>query len=373
MKRNLLLGLLPLLLGFNLLLGLIHLPAADHTTADFRQLYTGGYMLRTGHGGELYQPAVQKYFEDRVVAQFPGWLPINHLAYEEILFVPLSLLPYRAAYLLFLGCNLLLLAVSACLLKNRWLMLAFPPLLVALGQGQDSIIMLALFCVAMVLMEKNREFLAGALIGLALFKFQIVLPIAALFFLWKRYRFIAGFAISATVAVLSSVAITGVRQMPDYLRSLFNASMTGTLGGKLALTGMPNLRGLCAAFLSVHWVGSLTILLSVALLVLAASKTMEKSAQWPLAILVASLASYHFLAHDASLLLIPVALLFETSWALTVMVPLSLIVLSTSYGFLLAIPMLVFTVTQLVRTPGSDAARSRLEPFPKPLGASLEA
>jgi len=364
MRRSFILGLLPLLLAFNLLICLIHSPTADRTTADFRQFYTGGYMLRTGRGGELYKPVVQKYFEDRVVAAFPGWLPINHLAYEDILFVPLSLVPYGTAYRIFLGFNLLLLVMSACLLKNWWLVLAFPPVLVALGQGQDSIIMLLLFCAAMLFMEKNRDVLAGAFVGLALFKFQIVLPIAALFFLWKRYRFVGGFAISATIAVLSSLAITGIREIPYYLRSLFNGAMTGTLGGKLMLTGMPNLRGLSAAFLSGHWIALLTVVLSLLLLLLAALKSPQNSEQWPIAILIASLSSYHFLAHDASLLLIPIALMYEKSWALTLMVPLSVLELSTSYGFLLAIPMLIFTVTHLLRTSASDAGFPPLEVSP---------
>src|SRR5436190_15346553 len=61
---DLLLGLLPLCIGFGLIFCTAFLPGALAGGADFRQLYTGGYMVRTGRAHDLYdfekQLAVQQ-------------------------------------------------------------------------------------------------------------------------------------------------------------------------------------------------------------------------------------------------------------------------------------------------------------------------
>lgn len=46
--QDLVIGLLPLLLGFQVLLTTVYVPLALQGLADFRQLYTGGHMIRTG-------------------------------------------------------------------------------------------------------------------------------------------------------------------------------------------------------------------------------------------------------------------------------------------------------------------------------------
>src|SRR5437016_2286920 len=73
--------------------------------ADFRQLYTAGYILRNGYGHQLYNRNLQTQLENVVVGPSDTPLPFNHLAYESLIFAPLSLFPYRTAYLIFLLVN----------------------------------------------------------------------------------------------------------------------------------------------------------------------------------------------------------------------------------------------------------------------------
>ena len=108
--RGLALGLPAYLIGIHLWTWLFLLPVFLGGRADFRQLYIGGYMLRTGHAHELYDYMAQKRFEDLLVSPAQVALPVNHLAYEELLFMPFSLMSYRTAYFAFLAFNLLLLA-----------------------------------------------------------------------------------------------------------------------------------------------------------------------------------------------------------------------------------------------------------------------
>jgi len=130
---------------------------------------------------------------------------MDHPAYENILFLPLSYLPYRAAFLVFALVNFAVLGLCSWLLQptfrvlsQRWkffpmlLFLSFFPITRAITQGQDSVFLLALLVGALVLFESEREFSAGLLTGAGFFKFQIVIPIALLFILWKRWRFSLG-------------------------------------------------------------------------------------------------------------------------------------------------------------------------------------
>src|SRR5215831_13738130 len=113
-------GLLPLFLGLELLAWVIILPAAMRGHADFRQLYAAGYMLRTGHGHELYNYNSQLQFQKQVVgpAQIP--LPFIRPAYCTLLFAAISVVTYGKAYLMFMGMNLAFLAISWWLMRP-WL------------------------------------------------------------------------------------------------------------------------------------------------------------------------------------------------------------------------------------------------------------
>src|SRR5206468_3433633 len=137
-------------------------------------------------------------YEHRLVP-IPTHLPANHLAYEHLLFAPLSLLTYRTAYLVFFALNIVLVVLTIKLLgpsgrtlSERWrffvpcVVVAFFPIWRALLQGQDSILLLTLLAEAMYVLEE-RPVLAGLLVGAGLFKFQIVLPVALLFLLWRQW------------------------------------------------------------------------------------------------------------------------------------------------------------------------------------------
>ena len=74
-------------------------------------------MVRSGNAHELYEYDAQLHFQNRLVSPGDIALPFNHLAYEALLFVPFSLLSYRAAYFALLGFNLTGLAITFKLLR----------------------------------------------------------------------------------------------------------------------------------------------------------------------------------------------------------------------------------------------------------------
>src|SRR6266568_4221012 len=204
-----------LMLGLQISGWIFFLPGAMQGHCDFRQLYAAGYMVRTSHRGELYDYGVEQKFQNNLASPEQIALPFNHLAYESLIFVPYSYFSYRLGYFVFLATNVAMLLFAIRLMAPWtgnlrsmlfWLPAAifftFLPVAAALMQGQDSIILLLLFCGAFVLLSEGKAFPAGILIGLGLFKFQIVLPVAVLFLLWRRWRFVAGFVASSATAVL---------------------------------------------------------------------------------------------------------------------------------------------------------------------------
>src|SRR5438552_15643776 len=260
--QDILLGILPIVFCMQFLAWLTFLPKALRGHADFRQLYVAGYMVRTRHRTQLYDYAAQTYFQNTLVSNDERALPFIRPAYQALMFVPFSLLPYRTAYLGFLLLNVLLLALAFLILQPRlrrlsrvWpglppaMFLGFYPVSLALMQGQDSILLLALLAGALVSLEQDRESAAGALIGIGLFKFQIVTPIVLLFLLWWRWRFARGFAASAMQVSLLSLLTIGWPQSVVFGRSLLavGAGLTGAtvaINFAFRVSVMPTLSGL---------------------------------------------------------------------------------------------------------------------------------
>jgi len=331
---DLLLGMLPILVGIQLLGWITFFPGALlHGHADFRQLYAAGYMVRTGHAGELYDIRAQQQFQDALVGSDERALPFIRPAYQALLFVPFSLLPYRSAYLAFLAVNLVLLAFAFRTLRSHmnhlmrvwrflpvFLFLVFYPISLAIMQGQDSILLLLLLAAALAALEGGHELRAGVLVGLGLFKMQVVIPIALLFLLWRRWRLFAGFALSACLLSLVSLWVVGFAPTAAYARSLLSVgtNMPAALQFPLRVSIMANLRGLFFGLLGdrlpAFWIQVLTIVTSVLVLLWVAFAIRGKqrgAGAFVLAITASLIVSYYLFVHDLSVLLIPIVVTLD--------------------------------------------------------------
>ena len=96
-------------------------------------------------------------------------MPYNHPPFEALLFVPFTLLEYWPAYLVWTALNLIMLAISVLILRRQFPQLgAVPPLVLGLGataffpvvsgifQGQDVILLLFLFVLAVVCLDRGK-------------------------------------------------------------------------------------------------------------------------------------------------------------------------------------------------------------------------
>ncbi len=333
--QDILLGILPIIFCMQFLAWLTFLPKALRGHADFRQLYVAGYMVRTGHRTQLYDYAAQTYFQNTLVSNDERALPFIRPAYQALMFVPFSLLPYRTAYLGFLLLNVLLLALAFLILQPRlrglsrvWpglppaLFLGFYPVALALMQGQDSILLLALLAAALVSLERNRDLTAGALAGVGLFKFQIVVPIVLLFLLWRRWRFVKGFMFSAILVGLLSFITSGWAETVVFVHSLLSVgaglpAVPGEINFPLRINIMANLRGLVYGLASLRasrlWLQVTTLLLSslVVISMRARGRQQPGGDALILAITAGVVVSYYLFIHDLSILLIPIVLTLD--------------------------------------------------------------
>jgi hypothetical protein len=302
---------------------------------DFTAFYAAGKCVQRGLGSQLYsmptQARTQQEFASGVKIR-NGPLPFTHPPFEAALFAPLAFLSYPAAYWVWNAVSLLALLVFLLLLRPHipkvrgWSEvlpflcgLAFFPIFVCLLQGQDSLLLLLLFGVAFVAMKSGREFVAGICLGLALFRFQLVLPVMAVLLLRRRWRMLAGFAVTAAALVGISAAVVGwggLMSYPHQLRQFSHVQAGAAMNPKV----MPNLRGVVAGLAGDGNLAQVLIgVLSLALVAWAAWKwkaggQAEFDLSFGLTLVVAVMVSYHLMAHDLSVLLLP--LLLAAEWLL---------------------------------------------------------
>lgn len=300
---------------------------------DFTIFYTAGKCILQGQGRQLYdletQFAIQREFASEVKHR-ENALPFNHPPFEALLFAPLARLPYVAAYLVWVVFNIALILGFWILLRPRLprlhhflpalpllAMFGFFPVIIALLQGQDSILLLFLYGLVFSALATGRNFAAGLCLGLALFKFQLVLPFVLVLLVRRQWRAVAGFVVAAFGLLVLSAAVVGWSGVMAYPGFVLGLSRSGAQAG-IDPRAMPNLRGLVAGALHLAGLPAtvLIIALSIALLALAAhwwrvQPRRQFMLGFSLCLTVTIITSYHMLTHDLSLLILAILLLAE--------------------------------------------------------------
>ena len=282
------------------------LSPARQERADFRAYYYAGEMVRTGRGHDLYQ----RYDPTNPTSAF------IHPAYEALLFMPLTFLRMRAAHLLWVILNCVVIYFAYRALRPElnhlrelfaWLPVgifaSYLPINEALMQGQDSFLLLLLVAMAFMRLCGGRFFEAGVWLGLGVFRFQFLAVVLVLFLLWRGWKLAAGFCASGFAMFLLSVAVAGFAAQKEYvnlLRRLADPSQQ-------PVSGMVNLRALMTA----SGAGSRAVLIGVSALMLLLVMWFGRGSSWNqrmlLAVAAACLLGYHTFLHDLSLLIVPIA------------------------------------------------------------------
>jgi hypothetical protein len=161
----------------------------------------------------------------------------------------------------------------------RYLLLCslFFPLWTVLILGQLTVLLLVLFALTFVYLQRGKDFRAGIFLGLGLFKFPVVLPFAFICFLRGKWRMMAGFAVAISLlGVLSVIAVgsTGVRSYANLLTDILRNPDNPAYRTMRVWDEMPTIKGVFAATLTGRLatvrISELTALVSAALVFFAA-------------------------------------------------------------------------------------------------------
>jgi hypothetical protein len=168
---------------------------------DYPAFYGAGRIIASGDWQNLYSPARQTEVQKTL---FPNkdfnLLPFSYPPFVALAYYPLSLLNYRISYLihtlLMVGALILTIQLIRPLnagidrypLTALALTLTFYPLLRAILGSQNTAILLLLIVASWQLILARRQWLAGLVLGLLLFKPQFAIPLIGLYVLSGRWR-----------------------------------------------------------------------------------------------------------------------------------------------------------------------------------------
>ncbi|MFI5118345.1 MAG: glycosyltransferase family 87 protein [Terriglobales bacterium] len=296
---------------------------------DFASFYTAGTLVRRGMSSELYNPAaqwkVQREFASEVKIR-QGPLPYIRPPFEALFFSVFARWPYTTALLLWTILKLALLAAIPFIVAGRgpwkehiplWavgiLTLGTFPEFMDLLMGQDAPLLAFLLAISFWQLATGRDKGAGFVLGLALFKFQLVIPFVAMLWIAGRKRVLPGFATSGVAVLAISVLLVGWRGLlhyPGYLLALNRATGVGLITAENQI----NLRGLLTLFVGrmpypgrIHWMLAPVALAAIAYTGLIWRKAGDRllAEGFGLAIIAAIVTSYYAYEYDLLLLIVP--------------------------------------------------------------------
>lgn len=302
----------------------------DLWDSDFRVFYTSAVLLRTDPQN-LYDPIAQATLQ-RALFYSPSAKDELILSFINpptalLTYLPVSYFPPRVAFFLYSGLSLIIESIAIYVLvrvfANHWspkqkilfilFSLSFTPTYINLISGQHSSSTLLLFTFALLSLSKLAWTRAGILLGLLTYKPQLIL--STLFFL-RHFKKMGRGIILGLIASLGLIALLISRyQMEFFATFLDYAASTSLEHGKVAqLSWQGFVHQLNLFFpLSPWWA---TLLLSAVTLiggtVLANNKrnSVFQTAAFSIPLLL--LGAIHIHTHDALLLLIPIAYLWDS-------------------------------------------------------------
>ncbi len=242
---------------------------------DFTISYFGAYMVHRGEGPKLYSVDEQIKVRNSLF-KHPNPLIYVHPPFEAFLFAPLAGLPFRRAYLIWGIVNAAIWLLLPYLLRPYApspkellgyiaLWLVFAPLGVGLFQGQTSLVLLLVYAATFISLKRGHDLKAGCWLGFGLFKFQFVLPFVLILFFRRKWRFLAGFLLTAALLGVFSLLAVGWRGVLGYVDLIMNASRRPASVTYGSAVDMPTLYGFVYAVLG-NWLSLRTLTIAVGII-----------------------------------------------------------------------------------------------------------
>ena len=284
---------------------------------DFITFYAASDLALHGKAALAYDPEIILAAEKAAVPGNTGLFLWHYPPVFQLAVLPLALLPYAAAYLVWLAAILgLYLAMVRALSDHRLalpLAAAFPAVLVCGLPAQNGFLSAGLLGFSLALLDR-RPVLAGMIGGLLIYKPQLAVLFPALLVATGQWRALAGACASAGAFVGASILAFGLDPWSAFLRNAGTVSSVLDSGAipwekipslfvALAYLGTPK-----AAAYALH--GAVALALAGAT-VLAWRRPGPGELKVALAVLASLSVSPYLFDYDLVLLAIPIALLTE--------------------------------------------------------------
>jgi hypothetical protein len=191
---------------------------------DFVQYYVAGKILNHYEAWRIYDLQLAVGLQHATVATMAQtqMLVFGHAPYVALLFRPFALLPYGWAYVAWLGFSAALYLAGLALVfraarltpddrKTGYLLAgsSMPFLFETWIGGQLSVVVFFAWALFFYYRYKDRGFLAGMALALAVFKPTLIVLPAAMLFCGKRWRTLAGLATGTFAMALLSFQVVG--------------------------------------------------------------------------------------------------------------------------------------------------------------------
>lgn len=223
-----------LFVGFILPFCIVVIANHQPPDADFAEFYSLGRILNEYSPHDLYNYELQKTICEQVHPRKGEYGPLPYPPFVGLFFRPATLLPYSAAYALWVVVCLVLYWAGLRLAIRRFfpqepsthsLLYAlafsyFPFIAYTAGNGQLAAV--GFFAIALALHEEHRghAFRSGGALCLCLYKPTILLLIVPMLLLTRRFRAFAGFVCGGLLLFLVTTAFEGFAVWQGFVRSI---------------------------------------------------------------------------------------------------------------------------------------------------------
>jgi hypothetical protein len=196
---------------------------------DFLQFYTAGAIHNEGSLSKLYDlkffwdkgEQLSGYTKEHYLPVYPpqvAWMfaPFANFSYTTALYMwwVFSIACYVVAMvLIYRSCPALRTYKRAFILAA----IGFPGFFQAVGNGQVSLLLTLIIAAAMVLYAKQYPLWAGAVLGLAAFKPQVLASMLLILLIARQWKTIAGAISTAALQLAAIAAFTGTAILRTYL------------------------------------------------------------------------------------------------------------------------------------------------------------
>jgi hypothetical protein len=278
---------------------------------DFLNLYTGATLAHEGDFARLHDPDRQFAVERTLVPDLPALVPfVRPPVYAGVL-SPLAMMPLKTAFWAWVAIQIAILmacwAWAARKFGSKGFMWAavFLPTAYGIANGQDCALMLLLMIVAYELAERDRLAASGFAIGLALFKFHLLLLFPVLMLISRRWRMLGGYCAAAGVEIAGSFILGGKAGLIEYAKLLQRKDIE-RLSPSPEM--MSNIHAI-AANLGIHSTAVSVALAGVVVAIAVYASWNAPLWRWFAAAVAGSLLMVpHVYGYDAAVLLLPILL-----------------------------------------------------------------